>query len=399
MGARGRVRPGGRGVAVIVCGISHWTAPIELRERCAFGPRELATEVAAIREAVGARECVVLSTCNRTEIYIVEGSVDVGPGAWAALSARMKVDAAPFGYLRRDREAVRHLMRVTAGLDSMILGEAQIHGQVREAWEVSRPESGPVLNRLFQTALSVAGRVRAETAIGRGAALISSAAVTLAKKIFGSLQGRRAVVLGAGEMAELALQSLLDEGVGATFVANRTFEHAEEMARRHGVTAIPYDECWAELSTADVLICATLAPLPVVSRHQVEPALTPTEVIGRSVSSISLCRAMWRPRSAPSIIVFLYDLDDLRAVVSANLERRRAELPTAEHVIDGEVERFWDWLAGLAAVPVVAEFRAAMDRVRGDELAQAVRRMGELSPAQRDVIDHFSRSAHEQIPA
>ncbi len=376
---------------MIVCGINHRTAPIELRERCAFGARELATEVAAIREALAARECVVLSTCNRTELYIVEGNVDVTPGAWAALSARMQVEAAPFGYLRRDREAVRHLMRVTAGLDSMILGEAQIRGQVREAWEVSRAESGPVLNRLFQTALSVAGRVRAETAIGRGAASVSSAAVTLAKKIFGSLQGRRAVVLGAGEMAELALQSLLDEGVGATFVANRTFEHAEEMGRRHGVTAIPYEGCWAELATADVLICATSAPHPVVSRHQVEPALARRGDRPLCILDIAL------PRNVEAAVgaldhVFLYDLDDLRAVVSANLERRRAELPTAEHVIDGEVERFWDWLAGLAAVPVVAEFRAAMDRVRGEELAQAVRRMGELSPTQREVIDHFSRS-------
>ena len=378
-------------MALIVCGISHRTAPIEMRERCAYGPRELAAGVASVRQFADARECVVLSTCNRTEVYAVEGDVDAVSRVWAALSARMEVDALPFGYIRRDREAVRHLMRVTAGLDSMILGEAQIRGQVREAWEISRPQSGPVLNRLFQTALSVAGRVRAETAIGRGAASISSAAVALSKKIFGSLKGRRAIVLGAGEMAELALQSLLDEGVGATFVANRTFEHAEHIGHRHGATAIPLERLWTELSTADVLICATAASHPIVARHQVEPALAQRGDRPLCILDIAL------PRNVEAEVgaldhVFLYDLDDLRAVISANLERRRAELPSAEQVIDGEVERYWEWLAGLAAVPVVAEFRAAMDRVRGEELAQAVRRLGELSPAQREAIDHFSRS-------
>jgi glutamyl-tRNA reductase len=378
-------------VALIVCGISHRTAPIEIRERGAYGVQELAEGVARLREAAEARECVVLSTCNRTEVYVVEGDTEAVPRVWSALSARMQADAAQFGYVHRDREAVRHLMRVTTGLDSMIIGEAQIHGQVRDAWEVSRAQAGPVLNRLFQSGLSVAGRVRAETGIGRGAASISSAAVTLAKKIFGPLQGRRALVLGAGEMAELALQSLLDEGVGPTFVANRSFEHAAELGRRHGATAIRYDECWAKLATVDVLVCATSAPSPVVSRQQVAPALAHRGDRPLCILDIALPRDV-EPSVGALDHVFLHDLDDLRAVVSANIDRRRAELPTAEQVIDDEVERYWEWLAGLAVVPVVAEFRAAMDRLRGEELAQAVRRMGELSPAQRDTIDHFSRA-------
>jgi len=176
-------------MGLIVAGLSHRTAPIEIREKCAFGPRDTGPALDALRDASGMREGVLVSTCNRTEFYLIEGALDGPPAVWEMLSARLGTDAAPLGYVRRDRDAVRHLMRVTSGLDSMVVGEAQIKGQVRDAWELCRPYSGPVLNRLFQTAQSVAGRVRTETAIGRGAASVSSAAVQLAKQIFGSLHG------------------------------------------------------------------------------------------------------------------------------------------------------------------------------------------------------------------
>jgi glutamyl-tRNA reductase len=371
--------------------LSHRTAPIEIREQCAFTARDAGPVLEALRDVAGTREGVLLSTCNRTEFYLVEGAEDAPPGVWEMLSKRLGTDAAPSGYVRRDRDAVRHLMRVTSGLDSMVVGEAQIKGQVRDAWELCRPYSGPVLNRLFQTAQSVAARVRTETAIGRGAASVSSAAVQLAKKIFGTLNGRRAMVLGAGEMAELALQCLLDEGVRATLVANRTFERADELARRHGATAMQYEDCWAALATVDLVICSTAAPHPVVSYDSVAAAVAERGDQPLCILDIALPRDV-EPEVASLDNVFLYDLDDLRAVVAANLEQRQAQLPSAEEVIDGEVERYWDWLAGLAAVPVVADFRAAMDRVRADELAHAARRLGELTPAQREIVDHFSRS-------
>jgi glutamyl-tRNA reductase len=371
--------------------LSHRTAPIEIREQCTFTARDAAAVLEALREVSGTREGVLLSTCNRTEFYLVEGAVDAPPGVWEMLSARLGTDAVPFGYVRRDRDAVRHLMRVTSGLDSMVVGEAQIKGQVRDAWELCRPYSGPVLNRLFQTAQSVAGRVRTETAIGRGAASVSSAAVQLAKKIFGTLNGRRAMVLGAGEMAELALQCLLDEGVRATLVANRTFERADDLARRHGATAVRYEDCWGALATVDLVICSTAAPHPVVSYDSVAAGVADRGDRPLCILDIALPRDV-EPEVASLDNVFLYDLDDLRAVVAANLEQRQSQLPSAEELIDGEVERYWDWLAGLAAVPVVADFRAAMDRVRADELAHAARRLGELTPAQREIVDHFSRS-------
>ena len=378
-------------MALIVAGVSHHTAPIEVRERFAHSTSETVGSAAALRATAGARETVLLSTCNRTEFYLVEGDTDAASAVWAHLSARLGSDATGYGYVRRDRDAVAHLYRVASGIDSMVLGEAQIHGQVRDAWELSRSESGAVLNRLFQSALLVASRVRTETAIGRGAASVSSAAVQLSKKIFGSLQGRRAMVLGAGEMSELALECLVREGVRAAIVANRSYERAHELAVRHGATALHYDECWAALRDVDVLLCSTSAPHPVVLVDHVRPALAARGDRPLCILDIALPRDV-DPAVRALANVFLYDLDDLRSVVAASLERRHDELPSAEHVIADEVETYWAWLAGLSAVPVLTQVRAEMERVRERELAQALRRAGPLSPAQRDAMEHLSRA-------
>lgn len=378
-------------MAVIVAGINYRTAPIEIRERLVIGTRDVAPTLATFCARADAREAVLLSTCNRTELYAVEGDDDAVPVVWQLLSERLGDDVARYGYVRRDREAVAHLYRVASGMDSMILGEAQIHGQVRDAWETSRVASHAVLNRLFQSALLVASRVRTETAIARGAASVSSAAVQLAKKIFGSLQGRRAMVLGAGEMAELALECLISEGVRAAIVANRTYEHATEMAARHGAVAVHYDECWARLHEVDVLLCSTAAPHALVNTSQIAPTLAARGDRPLCILDIALPRDV-DPSVSELGNVFLYDLDDLRAVVAANLDRRKEELPSAEQVIDAEVEIFWTWLAGLAAVPVLTTFRSRMDRMREQELAHAMRKMGHLSPHDREAVEHFSRA-------
>ena len=273
----------------------------------------------------------------------------------------------------------------------MILGEAQIQGQVRDAWERSREHSGAVLNRLFQTALLTASRVRTETAVGRGAASVSSAAVQLSKQIFGSLQGRRAMVLGAGEMAELALECLTSEGVRAAIVANRTYERADELARRYGATALHYDECWSGLAQVDVVISSTAAPHAIVGVEHVRPALAARGGRPLCILDIALPRDV-DPEVGELENVFLYDLDDLRAVVAANLERRNAELPSAEQVIGAEVEKYWSWVAGLATVPVLTRFRAEMERVRAEELAQAMRKLGGLSPSEREAVEYLSRA-------
>ena len=382
-------------MAVIVLGVSHRGAPVEVRERLAFRPHEVIPALELLRAGAGVREGVLLSTCNRTELYLVEndGDAESVAAGWALLDERLGSGGAAsgYGYVRRDREAAAHLFRVAAGMDSMVVGEAQIHGQVRDAWEASRPVSGTVLNRLFQTALLVGGRVRSETRLGHGALSVSSAAVQLSKKIFGSLAGRRAMVLGAGEMAELALASLQDEGVRAAVVANRTYERAVVLAEQYGATAVHYDGAWDALADVDLLLCSTAAPRPIVSVERVRAAVERRGDRPLCILDIAM------PRDVESAVarldnVFLYDLDDLQAVVSANLERRTDELPAAEAVIGEEVEKYWQWVAGLAAVPVVTRFRDEMNRVRERELAQAMRRLGDLSPEQRAAVEHFSQS-------
>jgi glutamyl-tRNA reductase len=378
-------------MAVIVVGVSHHGAPLDVRERLAYRSSEVHGVLDRVRQMAEVREAVLLSTCNRTELYVVEGESDAAAAVWSLYGERLGGDASGFGYVRRDRDAVAHLFRVVSGMDSMVVGEAQIHGQVRDAWEASRPRSGVVLNRLFQTALLVGGRVRSETALGHGAMSVSSAAVQLAKKIFGSLVGKRAMVLGAGEMAELALASLQTEGVRAAVVANRTFERAQALAGLYGATAVHYEEAWTALADVDVLLCSTASPHLVVSADRVRDGLHRRGDRPLCILDIAVPRDV-DPSVAEMDNVFLYDLDDLRAVVSASVERRRGEMPAAEQVIVEEVEKYWQWVAGLAAVPVVTQFRDEMNRVRERELEAALRKLGDLTPEQRAAVEHFSQS-------
>jgi len=376
---------------LVVAGVNHRTAPIEIREKLAFSTSERVPSLAHVRERPALIEAALLSTCNRTELYFIEGEESSVGALRELFSSRIGEDASPYMYVRHDREAASHLFRVASGLDSMILGESQIQGQVHEAWEGSREYTGTALNRLFQQAQLVGSRVREETGIGRGAASVSSSSVQLAKKIFGSLSGRRAMVLGAGDVAAVALACLRSEGVRVSIVANRTYERAESLAREHGAVSMRYEECWANLHTVDVLICSTASPRPVVSVEHVAPAL-------RSRGGRPLCILdIALPRDVDANVgdlenVFLYDLDDLRAAAAANLDRRHEDVPAAERIIAAEVEKYWQWLAGLAAVPVVSEFRSRMDRVRAEEVAQALRRMNGLSSEQAEAVESFSRS-------
>jgi glutamyl-tRNA reductase len=378
-------------VAVIVLGVSHHGAPLDVRERLAFRGAEVLPTLARLRDRAALREGVLLSTCNRTELYLVDGPADAVAEGWSLLSERLGADASAYGYVRRDREAAAHLFRVASGMDSLVVGEAQIHGQVRDAWEASRAASGTILNRLFQSALLVGGRVRSETTLGQGALSVSTAAVQLAKKIFGGLAGRRAMVLGAGEMAELALASLQREGVRAAIVANRTFERAAELAAHYDATAVRYEEAWDALADVDLLLCSTAAPRPVVSVERVRAAVDARGDRPLCILDIAMPRDV-DPAVATLDNVFLYDMDDLRAVVSANLERRESALPAAEAVITAEVEKFWQWVAGLAAVPVLTQFRDEMNRMRERELVAALRRLPDLTPEQRAAVEYFSLS-------
>jgi glutamyl-tRNA reductase len=376
---------------LVVLGVNHRTAPIEIREKLHVSSTERSPLLSQIRDRDSVSEAALLSTCNRTEVYLVEGDDSALPAVREMFSKRLGEDASPYLYAGYDREAARHLFRVSSGLDSMILGEAQIHGQVKDAWAQSREATGAALNRLFQHAQLVGSRVREETGIGRGAASVSSAAVQLAKKIFGSLHGRRAMVLGAGDVAALAIECLRSEGVKVAIVANRTHERAESLAREHNAVAMHYDECWNDLAGVDILVSSTASPHTMVRIDHVAPAMDQRGDRPLCILDIAL------PRDVEANVgdlenVFLYDLDDLKAAAAANLDRRVEDVPAAEGIVSQEVEKFWQWMAGLAAVPVVTEFRTRMDEIREAELTAALRRIGGLSEEQVKGLDSFSRS-------
>jgi glutamyl-tRNA reductase len=382
--------PDGMGIKVL--GVNHRTAPLEVRERFAHGAHEVPGALARVM-AAGAAGGVLLSTCNRTEFYLVADEERVAEAVWELLGERLDggAGARAYGYLERDRDAVRHLYRVSSGLDSMILGESQIQGQVREAWQASRAQAGPVLHRLFQSALHVGSRIRTETALGTGTASAASAAVAVAGKIFGDLAGRTALILGAGDMAELAATCLTDEGVQVSLVANRTHERARVIAERLGARALTLDEAWPHFATTDIALCSTAAPHAVVTWERVGDIIAGRR--GRPLCILDLAV----PRDVDPAIaqlenVFLYDVDDLQTVAAQATARRRDEIPAAERIVEEETDLFWAWYGGLGVVPVIKEFRGRMEGLRAAELERALRHLGHLTPEDRARVEQLSHA-------
>jgi glutamyl-tRNA reductase len=372
-----------------------------VRERFAFGRAEMPRALLAAA-AASAGEAVLLSTCNRTELYLALPDDGSGTDAARELLARKigatPAQAAPYLYEHRDRRAAEHLFRVTAGLDSMILGEPQIQGQAKEAYAVARevagergPVVGPSLNRLFQNAFSVGGRVRSETGLGTGAASVPSAAVELAKKIFGSLKGRRALVLGAGEMSELTLECLAGEGVRTAIVANRTFERAKELAAKFGGEAVRLDDFATALPQVDIVVCSTAAPHPVLTRERLRNALPGGAKKPLCIIDIAIPRDV-EPAVGDEPNVFLYNVDDLTQIVDANLGRRRAQLPAAEAIVAQGVEEYWAWYSSLAVVPTIRALRDRGERLRRAEVDRALKALAHLPEADREAVDALTRA-------
>src|SRR5258705_3341988 len=383
-------------MGIKVVGVNHRTAPLDVRERFAHGAHEVPGALARIM-AAGASGGVLVSACNPTEFYLVAGDEPALEAVWSLLGELLPSGAPPvggareYGYIARDRDAVRHLYRVSSGLDSMILGESQIEGQVREAWEAWRAQAGPVLHRLFQTRLPVGSRVRTETSLGTGTASAASAGVAVAGKICGDLAGRSALILGAGDMAELAAICLSNEGVQITLVANRTQERARAIAERLGGRAVSLDEAWAHFAITDIALCSTAAPHAVVTWERVGPVIA--ERGGRPLCILDLAV----PRDVDPAVgqienVFLYDVDDLQTVAAQATARRRDEIPAAERIVDEETDLFWAWYGGLGVVPTIKELRARMDHVRAAELERALRELDHLSPQDRAQVEQFSQA-------
>ena len=382
------------GVGIKVLGVNHRTAPLEVRERFAHGAHEVPGALARVM-AAGAQGGVLLSTCNRTEFYLVTEEEPAFDTVWSLLGERLPATPAggvrEYGYVVRDREAVRHLYRVSAGLDSMILGESQIQGQVREAWEMSRAQAGPVLHRLFQTALHVGSRVRTETGLGMGTASAASAGVAVAGKIFGDLAGRSALILGAGDMAELAATCLSDEGVKITLVANRTQERARAIAERLGGRAVSLEDAWAYFATTDIALCSTAAPHAVVTWERVGQVIAGRGGRPLCILDLAVPRDV-DPAVAQLENVFLYDVDDLQTVAAQATARRRDEVPAAERIVEEEADHFWAWYGGLGVVPAIKEFRTRLEALRAAELERAMRQLGHLSAEDRARVERFSQA-------
>jgi len=381
-------------MSIKVLGVNHRTAPLDVRERFTHGAHEVPGALARVI-AAGASGGVLLSTCNRTEFYLVSDDEPALETVWSLLGERLagapSGGAREYGYIVRDRDAVRHLYRVSSGLDSMILGESQIQGQVRDAWEASRAQAGPVLHRLFQTALHVGSRVRTETGLGMGTASAASAGVAVAGKIFGDLAGRHALILGAGDMAELAATCLSDQGVQITLVANRTQERARAIAERLGGRAVSLEEAWTHFASTDIALCSTAAPHAVVTWERVGPVIAQRR--GRPLCILDLAV----PRDVDPAIaqienVFLYDVDDLQTVAAQATARRRDEIPAAERIVEEETNLFWAWYGGLGVVPTIKELRERMEQVRAAELERALRQLGALSAEDRARVEQFSQS-------
>lgn len=386
-------------MALKVIGLSHHTAPVEVRECFVFPPAQAGAALARLLEENDAEEAVLLSTCNRTELYMRLSDTALGRRAPALLAehAGLGVDeAGRYYYTFEERRSAEHLFRVVSSLDSMIVGEAQIQGQVKGAYERAAQlddggkAAGPVLSRLFQMALSIGGKVRSETQLGTGAASIPSAAVELARKIFGDLRGRRAVVLGAGEMSELALECLTAEGVAGVVVANRTEARAKAVAERVGCRAVRFEELRSLLREAEIVVSATAAPHAVLTRELVEAALPDGPQHPLLIVDIALPRDV-EPEVGEIPNVFLYHLDDLKQIVDANLERRALEVPKAERIVQAGVDEFWAWYAARDVVPFIRSMRSHAEDVRRAELEKALRRMTHLSEDDRQAVDVLTR--------
>jgi glutamyl-tRNA reductase len=388
---------------LLLVGISHRTAPVELRERIDFQARGLEQALRAVAARGSAREAVVLSTCNRAEVY---AACDDLPGARADLGRFLAefhgiepADVAPHVYDVADLDAARHLFRVAAGLDSLVVGEPQILGQVKEAHTAASDAQvvGPVLNRLFHSSFGVGKRVRTETGLGAGAVSVSYAAVALARKIFGDLKGRNVVVVGAGEMGKLTAVHMKSQGVSLITIVSRTMSHAARTAEAiGGASAAPWDELDRAIGASDIVITATGATAPILTKAHVESVMRPRRSRPLFIIDIAMPRDV-EAEAGEIEQVFLYNIDDLQAAVRENLARRASEVARAEAIVTEEVEKFGAWLSARGAIPTVVALRQRFENIRRAELERLDFKMSTLPPEARARVEEITHLIVEKL--
>ena len=375
---------------IVVVGLNHETAPVAVREALAFAKEGLGEALARVREEAGLGEAVILSTCNRVEVYgrSPSASVDAVAAFLASYHQRRLEDIAPHLYRLEGEAAVRHAFRVAASLDSMVMGEPQILGQVKEAYDVAEKAGslGSVLNALRNRSVAAAKRARTETAIGRNAVSVSHVAVELARKIFGDLRDRSVLLVGAGKMSALAARQMIRDGARASVLGGRTMEKAEQLAASLGGRCAPLEALRSELSRADIVISGTGAPGIVIAREDVEAAQGARR--GRPLFLIDIAVPRDVAEDAGKVSgVFLYDLDDIKTVAEANLRERKKEASAAEAILEHEIREFLEWRRSLEVVPLLVELRKRGDEIRRTEIEKARRRLGPLTDEQEKALE------------
>jgi glutamyl-tRNA reductase len=390
------------GTTLFVAGLNHRTAPVAVREQRAVEEGK----IRGIRVGVTGRglldEVLIVSTCNRLEVYGVAAvPAEARTAAFGRLGSHRGLhwrDLEPLVYTVTGDEAALHAFRVAASLDSMVLGEPQILGQVKDAFALARSAgtAGPVLHALMNQAFSAAKRVRSETEVGRLAVSISYAAVELARKIFDGLEGRAVLLVGAGEMSELAARHLVDHGALPLYVANRTWSRAQDLARGLGGIAVPFEHLEATLALVDIVITSTAAPEPIVTVRQARAALQVRR--GRPLFFIDIAV----PRNVEPAVndlenAFCYDIDDLRAVVEANLKERQREALRAQALLEGEVVKFVGRLRQLEVVPTIVSLREKLEAIRRTELERALGRLPGAGEETRRVMEALSQAIVNKV--
>ncbi len=388
-------------MSLILVGLNHKTAPVEVRERLSVNPAHEPEIMAALTGLPGVRGAGVLSTCNRVETILSSESEESIEPVVDLIISRSKMKRAEVEehlYVLRNGEVVRHLFRVASGLDSMILGEPQIGGQVREAYQRARMlhATDPVLRQLFDAALRVAKRVRTDTGIGEHAVSVPFAAVELAKKIFGNLDGLHVLLVGAGEIGELTAQHLNGFGLRKVFVANRAHERAVELAGRFDGEAIHFDSLEERLQSCEIVIVSTAAPHYLIRPEHVLAALAERRRGSLFLIDLSVPRNI-DPAIAGIEGAFLYNIDDLREVADSNREKREQKAVTAEEIIDREVVGFMRRLASHDAVPTILELQDKLDDIRRMELEKCLRKVGPITTEQQQAIEALSTSIINKV--
>ena len=387
---------------LFAAGLSHKNAPVALREQLALDPDKL-REVLRDAVATGAvREAVVLSTCNRVEVYgVAEAAGAARTALFAALCRQRGIAPASVEsllYTHEDEDAIRHAFRVAASLDSMMIGEPQILGQVKDAFALAQSceTVGPALHTLFTQAFGVAKRVRSETEIARHAVSVSFAAVELAKKIFAGLSRRAVLLVGAGKMGELAAKHLVEQGAFPIYVVNRTWSRAQEMARALSGTALPFDELATALSAVDIVVTSTGAPAPIVTRDMVARVMDGRRARPLFFIDIAVPRDV--ERGVDSLDdVYCYDIDDLKQVVDSNIRERLREAQRAEALVEREVAKFKARLGDVEVIPTIVSLRERLEEISRGEVKKALARMPDATPETRAAVEALAASIVNKV--